>query len=706
MKRRLYVLGALVAVLLGIRAALPAVMQAVIESQGTNALGRPVSVANVDLALHSGTLTVEGLDIGGSEAPRIQCERILANLHFLNLLRGRAQLEELAIGRAKIALALLPGGQLAPLVLAVDPGEPGDAKTITTAAVDTSEPDPEPGDAWPLAIDHLAIADFSLLLVTPAAPDLPPLELNLEDFHFKDFSFVDGQLAFGSIGLKGSHARVRRDLTFEPRPESGEETPPAAPAPPSGTRPRLFLGDLAIEDARFTLELGEDQLELAVSVNAQNVRLDADSRFPLEIRVERDTGWLRLEGEAGANPPAFGGELTLERLTLANVIALIDPSLPLRIKKGLLGGELDLQLALGATGPSIQLGGSLRAEAVEGVAEGRSLEIGKTRLDFTGVAVVPTDEGPSRVSADSVVLGAEGVSFHDETVEPSFPLELLTLDASAKGVQWPDRDAEIRLTAKGLGGLAVSAEGALDDGTGRTDLSLENLHLAALSGYAKGAGLRFEGGTASLRGDIASDGPLHDLTLDLVLTDLQVGDIDPGVFQQSFGMTPDLALGILSDPTGSVDLPIRFAIDTRSGETGLSLRHLLAGAVSQALMGIVTSPLKGLGLAKDAILGDEGDLVLEPVAFEPGKRRWADGEEVYLDALARSLEARPTIRIRLTGQMGDDESERLARSRAERVASALKQRGVAEGSLEVAEPTSGTPGVAVALLPRAADGTN
>ncbi|MDH3686710.1 MAG: DUF748 domain-containing protein [Myxococcales bacterium] len=699
MKRRLYVLGTLVALAIGVRAALPSVLEHLIASQGTKALGLPVAVGNVDVALHRGVIALEDLDIGGDLAPRLHCESIRANLHSLNLLRGQVQLERLEIGRAEIALALLADGTPAPLIRTDEPGEPpaatSEAATTDEEALPVEE---EAGSAWPLWIDQLEIADFNLLLVTPSAPDVPPLELTLDQFHFSDFTLIDGALSFGAIGLEGSQARLRRDLQFD-TPEPAE-APQVAETPDSSGAGRQFsLGDLKIEDAHFKLESGEVDVDLAVSATARDVVLERNARFPVELRIDREGGWLELAGRAGANPPAFDGKVSLEGLSLAHIVLLANPEIPFRIGEGSLAGELEVELGIAENGVSAQIDGHLLATGVDAVAADRDVELKRARVDVSGLVLEPTDSGDATIRAESLVLDSEGFSAHDEAVDPSFLMELLSVDFTGRKVRWPNRDGEIELSARGVAGLELAATSQLADGAGRTDLRLLGLPLRSISGYAASSGIQFEGGAAATDGHVVHQGDAHDVNLDLTLTDLEFGQIDPGVFQKTFGMAPDIALAILSDPSGSVELPIHVEIDTTSGDTGFSLSRVVTSALSQAVMGIVTSPLKGLGVAKNAIFGDAGELRLDPVTFEPGEKNWDDSQEAYLDALARMLEARPNVRMRFVGLASEGESERLANARAKRVANALLQRDVAEERIELGAPGSGAPGVEIEVLP-------
>lgn len=674
-------------------------LEHLIASQGTKALGLPVAVGNVDVALHRGVIALEDLDIGGDLAPRLHCESIRANLHSLNLLRGQVQLERLEIGRAEIALALLADGTPAPLV---QPDEPGEPPAVTPEVATTDEeplpPEEETGSAWPLWIDRLEIADFNLLLVTPSAPDVPPLELTLDQFHFSEFTLIDGALSFGAIGLEGSRAKLRRDLQFDAA--EPVDAPQVTTAPDSsGTGQQLSLGDLKIKDAHFKLESGEVEVDLAVSVTARDVVLERDARFPVDIRVDREGGWLKVVGAAGANPPAFEGKVSLEGLSLAHIVLLANPEIPFRIDEGLLGGELDVELGIAENGASAQVDGHLLVTDVDAAASGRDIDLKRARIDVAGLVLEPTDSGEATIRAGSLVLDSEGFSAHDESVEPSFLMELLSIDLTGRKLRWPNRDGEFELSAKGVAGLALQASSQLTSGAGRTDLHLAGVSLAALSGYAAASGIQFEGGTAATEGHVVHAGDAHDINLDLTLTDLDFGQIDPGVFQKTFGMTPNVALTILSDPSGSVDLPIHVEIDATSGDTGFSLSRVVASALSQAVMGIVTSPLKGLGFAKTAIFGDDGKLRLDPVTFEPGEKSWDESQDAYLDALARMLDARPSMRMRFNGLAGEGESERLANARAKRVAKALHQRDVAEDRIELGAPGSGAPGVEIEVLP-------
>jgi outer membrane protein OmpA-like peptidoglycan-associated protein len=170
-------------------------------------------------------------------------------------------------------------------------------------------------------------------------------------------------------------------------------------------------------------------------------------------------------------------------------------------------------------------------------------------------------------------------------------------------------------------------------------------------------------------------------------------------------MSPGLALAILEDPTGSVRLPIHLNIDTASGDTGVSVAQLLTGALRQALMGIVTAPLKGLGFVVGGVLGSDGRLQMEAIAFKSGSSRWIDGQDDYIKAMARTLSARPLAGMRIVGRASEEETrrpERLAEKRAKAVYEALVEAGVEPAALEIAPVAVGETGVVCEVGPRPA----
>jgi hypothetical protein len=134
----------------------------------------------------------------------------------------------------------------------------------------------------------------------------------------------------------------------------------------------------------------------------------------------------------------------------------------------------------------------------------------------------------------------------------------------------------------------------------------------------------------------------------LVLHRLALSSRDPGAFEKTFGMPLDLALALLRDTSGDISLAIPLVVDEAGART--SLATIVRGALRQALVGALSSPLKLVGAVLPT--GGGGEATLEPIAAVPGQAALAAGAEERLDALARLLGERPVLGLRLRGRVG------------------------------------------------------
>lgn len=110
-RRNRIVLGILL-FLLVVRLVLPYGIRALLEGQASAALGRPVVVDDVSLALSRGQASLEGVRIGDGDAPLLRVARIAANLDVLGLLGGEIRLETADLVEAKAVVRLLADGTI------------------------------------------------------------------------------------------------------------------------------------------------------------------------------------------------------------------------------------------------------------------------------------------------------------------------------------------------------------------------------------------------------------------------------------------------------------------------------------------------------------------------------------------------------------------------------------------------------------------
>jgi len=702
MSRRWIAVGAVALVLAALRAALPVAVARTVEWQGELTLGRDVDVVDVDLSLLSGRAAVHGLTIGepltGPQGggPLLSVRQLDVNIDVLGLLSpGRIRIEGAKAIGSELRLLLLDDGTLAPWRIA----EPTDEPT---------EPEPRsdpPSEAWPLFVDRLVVRDHATLLDIAGEGERPPLEFALESLQLEDLAFLPEEIRVGPVAIRGPTLRVRRDIQLAApaapaEPEGDAEETPKAPA--SDPARSVRAANVTIENAEFAVLLEEGELELRLDFSARDLTLEPGARFPVEVRVGRKTGGeIRITGEAGLSPAAFDGRVEWSDLSLPRVLEAASGETPARISSGFTSGALEVE-ALASEPPNLKLGGHLSVAELETHAVGveRSLSAHSLKLVLEGL-----DLAGRKLSLARLGLESEGLVIRDRSVTPEFELSLHELTGKATALRWPERSLDLDLSLRGVTGVDAAVAAQIQSGSGASKLKLASVLLPELNGYAKDAGLRFAEGVASLEGTVQSAGGHHDVDLDVTIQRLALDELEPGVFVRSFGMSTDLALALLQDPSGRIRLPLRFEI--KEGGSDVSLTSLWVGAVRQALMGIATTPLKGLGFAWSAVVRDDGGLELEPVPFDPGRRKLGEEQAGYLAALNAALETRPQFALELSGcasvaeEPDPDARRELAHRRAESVQRKLLDDGMNPARLRLGEARDSEPGVALELIPAA-----
>ncbi len=715
--------------MLGVRAVLPWALEWSIEWQGTQQLGRVVELGDVDLALLPGGLALENLAVGpifeGAEPPPLDPEqlhfhsaRIEVQWSWLALLRGEFHLEGIALAAPQLLAVRAADGRLVPVLRPRLSAAPSQAPPEQAAA------------GWPLRLDRLRLTDLRLLYVDLATAGLRPLELQMDEFALDALAVRGGDVSLGALGLRGPRLRVRRDIDLEPFTAAPPEAESAAVSQAQAAPLSVRLAEVALERAGFQLVLEDREIETRLSLHAREVSGGAGARFPLELRLELEGGWLELAGEAGAAPPAFDGTLTWSDLPLEPLA--VGAELPLSIASGKSSGALQVRALLAGAPerePSrIDVSGRVQVDGLDAAARDDSLAVSWSlfEVELGGIAIRPDGEGgrpvalavqlaalrlrdpalrvtrrdggtpevpaepaepvapeaeaareaapPAELTLALLELGGGSVEFIDETVTPPHRSRIRELTVRGRDLRWPERDArELAVAARGNEDARFALDASLLGGNGRVKLDLADLGLGAFSPYAaEAAGYWIEGGKASLRAEVEVAGEAYDLDSDLALHRLDVAEVSPGSFEKEFGVPLDLALALLRDPAGKIGIPI--AAKLEGGRSRVAVASVVTAALRQALVGALTAPLKGLGL----LVGSEeggGGLRLEPLAADPGARA---PELAQLGPLAEMLAARPGLGLLLHGRVGPEDEPGLA----ERI---LMEQVVAEAELPPVE---------------------
>jgi hypothetical protein len=114
---------------------------------------------------------------------------------------------------------------------------------------------------------------------------------------------------------------------------------------------------------------------------------------------------------------------------------------------------------------------------------------------------------------------------------------------------------------------------------------------------------------------------------------------------EQLGIPLTVALALMRDWKGNIDLTVPVQVDEKG--TAVAFGTIIAGALTRALVGTLTSPLKIVG----AVLprGGSGDQVLapKPIVFRPGLSTLDDAGEEQVKQLAAFLAGRPGIGVTL-----------------------------------------------------------
>jgi len=265
------------------------------------------------------------------------------------------------------------------------------------------------------------------------------------------------------------------------------------------------------------------------------------------------------------------------------------------------------------------------------------------------VAVSPVD-----LSIASLELAAGEVELIDNAVTPPVRSQIRDLTLTASSVHFPDPSASaIRVHALLPTTATLTVEGDLRPGNnGDFKVSLQKLDLPVFSPYASGAGATLDAGQASVKMKVRLRGAVTELDNDLLLRKFGVSMHDPDSFERSFGVPIDLALALLRDPAGDIELRIPVRIDQKGAS--VSMGAVIASAMRQALIGAVTAPLKLLGAVFGAGSEAKG-FSIDPVASVPGTADVAAGQQGRTDGLVTLLAKRPQVGVSLRGRTGPED---------------------------------------------------
>ncbi len=226
-------------------------------------------------------------------------------------------------------------------------------------------------------VDRLGIRGVELRILDKldgeelAAFDLQ--ELGLQEVRVHGTSF-----GLGGLAVTQPEIRVKRKFALDPTggrsPAAPEESAGAEGAEaetPAGTaRSALRVDNLDIKRAAFSLLVGEQTLDLALRVKADDVTLDPGATFPLEVGLEVEDGRLDIDGMAGAIPPFFDGTVKWQNIPVPPLTLIALPDAADWFKSCRAGGDLKVLVRLGVIegsgeSPGVRASGTVQVSDVE-----------------------------------------------------------------------------------------------------------------------------------------------------------------------------------------------------------------------------------------------------------------------------------------------------------------------------------------------------
>lgn len=464
--------------------------------------------------------------------------------------------------------------------------------------------------------------------------------------------------------------------------------PPAA-AGPAAAAWSVRSGPVSVRGGEVRLRRGD----ASTALRLQRLRWDGlrEAAVPLSLAASvAGGGTLAVEGRVRIDPLRADLTLRVDALPAPPWTRLLD--LPLQLARGAVSGTAqiayddglrsvsgDLQAAdVHTLPPDPSRPTEVLAVATASAAfawvpgDPTTIDVSAAALRYPYAMVVRSDAGtfpysllgvggagsasagatPATLRIARMTVESGKLEFVDETLAPPFWTSLTDIAASAEQIAMPSGTVE-RFTLAGkrdeLSPVVIA--GTLgDEGLGGrvevTDVLLDSLnpYIAPRLGYRITAGRLSTVATAHPRP------PLLVSAADVVLKGVDVLQTGTDVILEQSGVPLPIALSLIADVGGRIDLRLPFSIDTTSGDVAVG--SVLWQAVRKALVAALTSPLRVLG----SLFGTGGAphaFAVDPIPFAAGSATLDAAGRTRVAEIARIVQAHPGLLLVLLPQLTD-----------------------------------------------------
>ncbi len=709
------------------------------ESRGRDAA--PIEVRLREVVVSDGALTVRYPVDGRQRAAPLHLTRLVCSDVVLasDQVGMQVQLSGTVDGAALEGRARLQLGGAAPAV-------EGELR-VTGLVVDRTRLDLPPGFATARAtVDAAAVYESTS---APPRQELR-LEARLREARLTgptDTAFSAASATFPAVRVDfAARHLVLGDLAID-TPEltlaltdAGLVLPVGAVADAPESAWTIETGAIEVRTGRVRLRRGAATFTLGAVAGRWDGRR-ADGPQPLTLQATTDGGGtIAVSGRLGVAPLDAQLDIDTKALPLAPLAALTQ-ALPLQLTRG----SGDATVALTQRDGAVHARGRVRlrdthtappnpgrpvevmavhlaeADFTLDHAEQTVVEVASLSLSYPYVLVQRRADGtfpydlvtagttvraaePARLRLHRLVVEGGKVEFLDSTLAPPYWTSLSGLRGDVvDDAQGPDGDRRFTLTGKQdeisavdlvgrLTGSGVSGRGSVRD----APLQALNPYVAPLLGYDVTAGW------LSLDVDARPAPPGYAATARMVLRGIDVRQTGVDVIQQQSGVPLPIALNLITDLGGTVDLTLPLSLDLASRR--VTLGSVVGQAVRSALVGALTSPLRILG----SLFGTKGAphaFAIDPIPFPAGGGALDASGAARVAEIARILDSHTGLVLVATPQLtatdlaaiGSDGAPALAAARLAAVRTAFTGAN-ADPSLPVARlmlvewrPASGAP---------------
>jgi hypothetical protein len=489
--------------------------------------------------------------------------------------------------------------------------------------------------------------------------------------------------------------------------EGGDAAPPLA----------VDISRIDVTTAEFTVDTRRGPRQIGFHLSVDRFGTESDHTFPFEFAMTVDDGEFKIAGEAGLDPVLFVGKLVWQDFPLPAPVLIIEPGIVPWVHSCDSDGELSIALHTQAgaepAGTSIkghfvtkdldisqpehhELGVSI--ERIEIVLDDVFIPMGDTdpesaRYVIREISVVKPvfvftnppdalDELMAIVQEDGAEATEEAPASEGEAGDVAIPvIRIGTIDVDRARLRFTDRsldpvhetvvrELDIKsedfflsdntvknLDIKGLiqksSHFAIS--GWQSEDKGDFDIELNRLSLPHFNPYVEPAGWRIYKGSTTFRSKLIVDGERRTTDNEFVFHDLSVKSLNPGSFTKTTGVSLDLALALLREPDGDIDLG--FDVDWIGNVIRVNLGDLVTDALQEALTGALAAPLKFAGAFMP---GGKAAATFEPIAMEPGSSEIGKHQRKRIEALADLLVKRPSLGLKVDAQITPTDRNAIA----------------------------------------------